>query len=248
MSPKLIVLDKSKAIPVYYQIVKQLQDLITRKVLLPGDVIPSEREFCRELDISRATIRQAINTLVSDGVLYREKGIGTFVAKPKAKLNQLLSRMTNFTNYVLSQDMTPGSKLIERGITPAPPEVSKAMECELGEAVIKVRRLRLADDLPMVIESSYLNLMSCQAVLFADLEHNSLYDTLRTECGLNLSHCHETIELSFCDMEASEHLLIPVGSPIFLLKRMTFTEAGVVEYVVSQCRPDRYKFIIELGL
>ena len=248
MLPKLIALDKSKAIPVYYQIIKQIEDLIARKVLLPDDMIPSERDFCRELNISRATIRQAINRLELDGVLYRKKGIGTFVSKPKPKLSQHLSRMTNFTNYMLSQNMTPSSKLIEREIVAAPLEVSTALKCELGEAVINLRRLRLADDLPMVIENSYLNLVRCKAVLYADLEHGSLYDTLRTECSLNLSHCQETIELSFCDLETSKYLMIPVGSPVFLLKRITFTESGVVEYVISHCRSDRYKFSLELRL
>ncbi|MCL2033674.1 MAG: GntR family transcriptional regulator [Oscillospiraceae bacterium] len=248
MLPIPIVLDKSKAIPAYYQITKQLQDLIARGTWLPGDMIPSERDFCRELDINRATIRQAINTLVGDGILYRKKGIGTFVAKPKPKMNQLLSRMTNFTDYVISQGMVPGNIMIEREIVPAPLEVSKALECEMGDAVIKVHRLRLADDLPMVVECAYLNLMKCQAVLQADLVHDSLYNTLREKCGLQLSHCHETIEISLCDLEISKHLGIPVNSPIFLLKRTTFAEAGVVEYVISQSRPDRHKFIIELGL
>ena len=144
--------------------------------------------------------------------------------------------------------MTPSSMLIEREIVTATPEVSAALVCDLGEAVINLRRLRLADGLPMVIESAYFRLVQCKAVLYADLEHGSLYNTLHTECGLNLSHCSETIELSYCDLETSKYLTIPVGSPIFLLKRITYAEPGAVEYVISQCRTDRYMFAFELRL
>jgi len=248
LNPTDIVINKSAAIPTYYQIMRQLQDMIQRGTLVADEAIPSERDFCKALNISRNTIRQAIGKLVSDGLLYKKKGIGIFVSQQKAKMNQPLSSLPSFTEYVRSQGMTPVSKVIELGLVTPPLEVSKALDCEAYENVIALHRLRLADGLPMAIEKSYLDSVLCQNILYADFNHDSLYETLRNKCGLQLSHCHESIELGFCDVEAGQHLEIPPGTPVFHRTRTTYTKTGAIEYVVSQCRVDRFKFYLEVSL
>jgi len=248
LEPTDIVINKSAAIPTYYQIMRQLQDMIQRGVLVADEAIPSERDFCAALNISRNTVRQAISKLVSDGLLYKKKGIGIFVSQQKAKMNQPLSRLPSFTEYVLSQGMAPVSKVIELGLVTPPLEVSKALECESYENVISLHRLRLAEGLPMAVEKSYLDSVLCQKVLYADFNHDSLYDTLRNKCGLQLTHCHESIELGFCDVETSRHLDIPTGTPVFHRTRTTYTKTGAIEYVISQYRVDRFKFHLEVSL
>jgi len=248
MTPTDIILNKATAIPTYYQITRQLQEMIRCGDLIADEMIPSEREFCKALNINRNTVRQAMNSLVSDGLLYKKKGVGTFVAKKNTKMNQPLLELASFTEYVLSQNMTPSSKIIELKITKASPEVSEALSCEAYDNVISLHRLRLADDLPMVIEKSYLDSVLCKRILNTDLNHESLYDTLRNTCGLQLSHCHETIEFAYCDVDSSKHLDITPGAPVFLRTRTTYANTVAVEYVVSQCRVDRFKFNLEVTL
>jgi len=243
-----ISVDKNNAVPVYYQIMKQMQDAIARGDLPIGEMIPSEREFCKVLDISRNTIRQAVNILINDGLLYKKKGIGTFVAQQKNKMSQPITTLNSFTEYVESLNMAPSSKVIEMSIVQPPYDVSKALGCELGESVIFIKRLRLADGLPMVVENSYLNSVRCQNVLYADLNKDSLYAILREKCGLKLNYCHETIELGFCTIDAGKLLDIQPGKPVFLRTRTTYTDMGAVEYVSSQSRADRFKFSLEVRL
>ncbi len=96
------MIDKNSPIPIYYQLELQIRQFIESEQLQPGDILPSEREFTEKYNISRMTVRQAINNLVSEGLLYRQKGKGTFIAEQK--FEQDLSGLTSF-----SEDMkNPG--------------------------------------------------------------------------------------------------------------------------------------------
>src|SRR5690606_36647664 len=86
---------KNSPIPLYYQLKEILQEMIDNEELKPGDALPSERELCEILGISRMTVRKAVMDLVNEGIVYREQGKGTFVAKPKSK--HLLNKLQGFT-------------------------------------------------------------------------------------------------------------------------------------------------------
>lgn len=104
-------IDKQSPIPIYYQIMEQLKAQIKSGELLPDMPLPSEREYAEQFGISRMTVRQALSNLVNEGFLYRLKGRGTFVSKPK--MEQALQGLTSFTEDMKSRGMTPGSRLID---------------------------------------------------------------------------------------------------------------------------------------
>ncbi|MEI6157324.1 MAG: GntR family transcriptional regulator, partial [Atribacterota bacterium] len=79
----MTILDRKTPIPLYYQLIEMIRKQVETSVLSPGVTIPSERELSEKYHISRPTVRQAIQELVHEGLLYRERGKGTFVSKPK---------------------------------------------------------------------------------------------------------------------------------------------------------------------
>ena len=120
------MIDKTSPLPIYYQLVEWIKGLIERGELKPGDSLPSEREYAERFSISRMTVRQAITELVNGGYLYRQKGVGTFVAEKK--IEQQLMGLTSFTEDMKSRGMEPSSKLVGFEIVPAPSYISAAVK------------------------------------------------------------------------------------------------------------------------
>ena len=148
------MLDKQSPIPIYIQIEEQLKQQIQQGDFPIGTTIPSERELTERFDVSRMTVRQAITNLVNDGLLYREKGRGTFVASPKVE--QPLNGLTSFTEDMMARGMVPSSKMINFEILEPESDISAALQLAQGDEVYFVERIRFADDKPMAIERTYL--------------------------------------------------------------------------------------------
>jgi GntR family transcriptional regulator len=123
-------INRNSKLPLYHQLYEILRSNITRGEWQPGDMIPPESELIDRYQVSRTTVRQVLDMLVNEGLIYRQRGRGTFVAHPTVE--QALVRIISFT-----EDMR------QRGFKP-------------GEELARLERLRLADDEPMSIEDSYL--------------------------------------------------------------------------------------------
>lgn len=210
-------------------------------------MLPSEKEICQRLQISRMTVKQAMDSLVNEGLVYRKRGIGTFVAKPK--IAQPLSKLTSFTNDMLKRGMKPGSHLIEMSLQNPSEEVREKLGLGQQEQVIYIKRLRTADGEPMAVEKAYLNYDYCHEIMDVPLNRVSLYDLLRDVCGIHLVSAYETIEIGTCSTDESNLMKIGFDKPIFLLRRTTCDKLDrIIEYAESVYRSDRYKFEIELKM
>lgn len=241
-------IDKESPIPIYYQLKNYIKEQIESGIWKPGQLISSERELSEEFEISRMTVRQAFNELVNEGLLFRKRGMGTFVAKPK--VNQNLTKLTNFTFDMLSRGMKPGAKVLAVNTIPATKKLSKKLNLLEGDNVVELFRLRLADEEPMALERSFLPYAKAFPILEEEeLENQSLYQLLRDKCNLHLVKAKQTIQISYCDPQDAALLEIAPDTPSLLIERVTFTEDGQpVEYVKSYYRADRYKFSIELNI
>ncbi|GAB7388956.1 phosphonate metabolism transcriptional regulator PhnF [Bacillaceae bacterium] len=242
-----VQIDKESPIPIYYQLKNFIKEQIENGIWKPGDMIPSERELSEEFAISRMTVRQAFNELVNEGLLYRKRGMGTFVAKPK--VDQKLSKLTNFTSDMLSRGMKPGAKVLALNTIPATKKIAEKLNLREGDHVVELFRLRLADEEPMALERSFLPYAKVSPILEEELENKSLYELLRNRCNLHLVRAKQTIEISYCNPQDAALLEIAPDTPSLLIERITFTEDGQpVEYVRSYYRADRYKFSIEMNV
>lgn len=240
------LLDKQSPVPMYVQIEEQLKRQILQKEFAVGSTIPSERELTELFDVSRMTVRQAITNLVKEGLLYREKGRGTFVAAPKVEQPLNGNGLMGFTEDMLSRGMIPSSKLVSfKKIIPEI-DIAQALQLEEGEEVFIVKRIRYADDKPMAIERSYLPF---KLVPELDLEvvEGSLYSFVEQSQELTIGHALQQMEATLVKKEDAELLQISTPSAVLFIERVSYlTNEVPIEIVRSTYRADRYKFISEI--
>lgn len=139
--------------PAKYVVVRDHLLALVAQGLAPGTPVPSERELCESFGVSRMTVRQAIDTLVVDGVLERQQGRGTFVAPPKLDLQV---RLTSFSEEMRRRGMEPGAVFLTAETAPADGAVAEALEIGVGDDVHHLRRLLTADSVPMAIEENWV--------------------------------------------------------------------------------------------
>jgi len=238
------VIDKSSPLPIYYQIEEQLKKQIENGELKPNDSLPSEREFAERFEISRMTVRQAINNLVNDGYLYRQKGRGTFVSEKK--LEQQLVGLTSFTEDMKARGMVPSSKLLSFEIIAASEKIAVQLHISLHAPVYEIKRIRLADDVPMALESVYVSANLVKG-LTESIVNDSLYRYIEEELGLKIGEANQTLESILASETEVKHLGISSYSPVLLIQRNTYLQDGTpLEVVKSSYRADRYKFTINM--
>ncbi len=229
---------------IYLQLLDIITQQITAKKLEPGDMLPSENEFCEAYHISRTTVRQALRELEEQGLITRKRGLGTYVTEQK--VSRHLGNLYSFSDDMKKLGMTPSSKILSYRL------VDKA-DCLLpmqrfdSDRLIEVVRLRLADERPMLIERTCLPVNLCPDLSWERLENNALYTILSEHYGLQLYKAVETYEAVVLSKEESQTLQCEVGQPAFLLKRSTWdVEQRLIEYTVSVMPSSRSKFEITM--
>lgn len=187
------------------------------------------------------TVRQAINNLVNEGYLYRQKGRGTFVSKQKVE--QRLHGLTSFTEDMLERGMKPSSKLLSFEVIPAGLETASHLKLKKNAPVYEIKRVRLADDVPMALETTYVPANLVKG-LTEEIIHQSLYSYIEEKLNLVISEAFQQIEASIAKESEIKHLQIEKGSPILLILRTSYLHDGTpFEFVKSAYRADRYKFV-----
>ena len=166
-----------------------------------GDAIPSERQLCSELGVSRLTVRAALDDLVRDGMLVRRHGSGTFVSEPK--IAQELT-MTSFTEDMRRRGMVPGSRTLDLHVSPAGPHLGRLLHVSPSEPVVVIKRVRLADHETMAIETLHVRESLVPGLTRADLEQRSFYDILQERFGIEIVGGLQTIEPTVTNEEESE--------------------------------------------
>lgn len=235
------MINKNSPVPIYHQLEEYIKQQIENGVLAEESVIPSEREFAERFQISRMTVRQAINNLVSEGYLKRQKGRGTFVTKKKVE--QELQGMTSFTEDMLSRGMNPSSILLSFQIIPADKKSALALRIDEADSVYKIKRIRLADGAPMALETAYIPVEIVPG-LTEENSNLSLYHYIEENLALSISEATQEIEASTADSFDAETLEINIGDPILLIERISYLQEGIpFELVKSTFRADRYRFI-----
>ena len=222
---------------------ERVLDLIEQ--LTVGEAIPSERQLSADLGVSRLTVRAALDNLVREGLLVRKRGSGTFVSEPK--IAQELT-MTSFTEDMRRRGMVPASRTLDLRTAPAGAWLGRILHVSPSEPVVIIKRLRLADDETMAIETLHVRAALVPDLSAGDLEDHSFYALLTDRYGLDIVGGSQTIESTVTNEEESDVLGVPLHSPALLFERTTRSRAGeVVEYVRSIYRGDRYRVVTELS-
>ena len=227
--------------PKHVQLSDVLAELATRE-LGPDTAIPSERELMTTYDVSRATVRKAIDSLVAGGLLHRIQGKGTFVARPRIESRLHLA---SFSDDMRRRGLTPSTRLMLVDEERPPAEVVRALRLGRGTAW-RIDRVRLADGQPMAIEQGWY-----PRALLPDLDTEdltgSLYTLFASRYGLVIDAAEQTVWGEAAEGATARRLEAPVHTPLLVFRRVSSAAGRPVEYVVSRYRGDRYQVHMSLG-
>lgn len=228
--------------PKHAQLSDVLADLALRE-LGPDAAIPSERELMATYDVSRATVRRAIESLVTDGLLHRIQGKGTFVAKPRVESRLHLA---SFSQDMSSRGLTPSTRLMRVEEERPPTEVAEALALDDDALAWRIDRVRLADEKPMALEQGWY-----PAALLPDLDTQDLTGSLYTLFAEHYGHVIDAAEQTLWGESAegvtARRLEAPVHTPLLVFRRLSSAAGRPLEYVVSRYRGDRYQLHMTLG-
>jgi GntR family transcriptional regulator len=224
------------------QVRQRLEDLIA--TMAPGEPLPAERQLAAELGVARMTLRRAIDALVAEARLIRRQGAGTFVAPPR--VTQHLSA-TSFSSDMRARGLRPGSHTLFARQSPAGIVLSSLLEVPATAAVLHVRRLRTADDVPMALEDLHVPMAVAPGLTGEDLEGRSFYELLQQRWGVTISSGTQTVEACLTTAADAAELGTEPGDPAFLFERTSRVAGGAVaEFVRSVYRGDRYRIVADI--
>jgi GntR family transcriptional regulator len=246
--PPMIV--RQPGLTAHAQIEDWLADEIAGGHLTPGDRLPTEHDLAAWLGVSRMTLRQALSELAQRGLLTRTvgRGGGTFVAEPK--LEQDLTTLAGFSEQLRRHGKVAGARVLAATQIPASSTTAAALELSEGEPVHDVRRIRLADGRPIVIEHSQFPARLFPGLLDCRLD-GSLYDLLADNFGQRPHRARESLEPVVAGVREAEALEIAEGAPLMLVERTAYSQSGQpLEYARDLFRGDRTRVVVwtsELG-
>ncbi len=234
-------LQRNHPLPLYAQLRDALRaDLLTGR-LRAHEQLPSERELCARFRVSRMTVRQALLDLAREGLIYSRAGKGTFASEPK--IDQQLKTLSGFSQDMRSRGSVPSSRVLEAKTERADARLARRLGLATGTKIIVLSRVRLADGMPLALETAHLPAALCPNLLRHDFAHESLYSVLEHDYGYHLTRAEQTIEAALARPHEATLLQLTLPAPVLVMERLTYTDQGIlIEYVHSVYRGDRYKF------
>ncbi len=231
--------------PRYVRLRKRIQEGIDTGLLEPGAPLPPEREIATVTELSRVTVRKAIQELVEKGAIVQRQGSGSFVAEAVPRVEQSLSLLTSFSEDMARRGLTSTSTWLERGIFMPSPEEVQALSLPAGESVARIARLREAGGKPMALERASLPL---DILPNPTLVTASLYEVLAAD-GNRPVRATQKISAINLDAETAAILGVAEGAAGLKIERTSYLASGrVVEFTRSVDRGDAYDFVAELRL
>ncbi|MCL2676531.1 MAG: GntR family transcriptional regulator [Streptococcaceae bacterium] len=231
-----------KEVPNYIRIHDNIKGSVEDKTWKIGERLPSERDLAEEFQVSRMTARQAITSLVEEGILERRVGSGTYVASHRVR--EKMRGTTSFTEIIISQGKTPSSKVLSYTKT-----LPNDVECEKlnipsHTKIIRMERIRYADDLPICYEVASIPLHIVESFDKTDITNN-FFKTLQDN-DMKIGKSQQIISAKKISKEIADYLKVKAGSAILNLTQVSYLEGGeAFEYVLSQYVSDRFEFYLE---
>jgi GntR family transcriptional regulator len=240
----LFKINRNSKLPLYSLIEDNFRELILSGQLKPGNAIPSEWELADLYQVSRLTVRHALDNLARQGWLNRRHGVGTFVANPTVA--RIAPSKLSFTEQMRAIGRTPSSRQISFQVVSANAEIASYLGLQESDPVVEITRLRLADDEPILLETSYLSQARFPDLdETVDLSHNSLYEYLYTQYQANVASMDQTLEPVLLTEAEAKYLGTQAGTPAVLSEITAFSSEGEpIEYCWSVTRGDKCKFYL----
>jgi GntR family transcriptional regulator len=232
-------------IPLYYQLKDLLEEQIASGSFQPGEMIPSENQLCKSYQISRTTVRQALNELVGSGVLVRTQGKGTFVSK--SFLEKPAARLSGFNQNMKEIGVKPGSEVLQ--FAPIVPSFQARTRLHLAEneAAIYIKLLRFANDEVVGIDSSFFPFKRFLKLLDEDFSNQSIYHVFRTKFDTHPTRHTYQIEAIRCPREIANDLEVTPADIVLHVFGIVYDQNDIpFEFSEEFYRADRYAFQAEI--
>lgn len=241
------LIKSSIPLPLYYKLKQSILTMIDNEELMPDQLIPSERELIEIHQISRTTVRKAIEELVNEGHLYKIHGKGTFVKG--RRFAQGLINLTSCGDSLRDQGFNIDVKLLDSGIIEPSNLILHNLHLQKGEKVFLTKRVFYGDDDPINFATSYIPLKFVRGIEKHDFSQESLYKTLEGEFNVKILKADRTIEAVLASENERNALKVEKKHPLLKFTGWVYGHLEgmekLIEYFVSYYRSDRSKFYIE---
>lgn len=236
-----IALDRSSPVPLYHQVASAFEQAIREGQLPPETKLQNEIDLAKRYNLSRPTMRQAMDRLVRDGLIVRRRGVGTQVVGPRVHRSLQLSSLFN---DLQAEGASPTTEVLSAERIPANEEIAGRLDLRPGTEVLHLRRLRLLEDRPLALMENWLP--DPQAVDVDALTAQGLYDQLRRH-RVDFHMAHQTVGAAVAEKDQAEILDVETGAPLVTMERTAYDSRGAAaEYGHHLYRADRYSFDITL--
>jgi GntR family transcriptional regulator len=229
----------------YWQLAERVRGRIADGRYADGAQLPTEEALGREFGVSRITVRAALDRLVAEGLVRRERGRGTFVAARPVALD--LERFTDFAEDMAAAGFAPSSRVGHVGEEPATPEVAAQLGVAPGTPIVRVDRLRLADDRPLAFDRTYLPLRFGRLLDRAALATTTILRRLEADCGIPVIAGRYAIAATLAAGEVAAALALAPGDPVLLVHRTPRTTGDTpLFHQQRHYRGDRISYTLDL--
>jgi GntR family transcriptional regulator len=242
----IVNIDPDNPLPLYAQVESILAAGIVDGTFPPGTRLPNEDELVARYAVSRTTIRQTIQNLVRRGLVEIRRGKGTFVLQ--AKITQELTELSGFVEDMQSLGRQASARLVDKQIVPASESVARQLAMPAGTLVVRIQRVRLADNAPLSFDETYLPREIGEKIIENNLETEPIFSLLEQKYDTPLVEAEYRLEAVLADMTVARALGLNVGSSIFLIERTSYTAGHQpIDYEKLYYRGDQIRFVTRLA-
>ncbi len=238
------MLDPYSRLPLYVQLRDALRGQIENGEWKVGSQVPTESELMEQYRVGRATVRQALQELVNQGLLYRKQGKGTFVSRPRQEDD--IEALISFTAEMTARGVTPSARVLGTWVMNAPADIREQLQLKDNDKALRLERLRFGDGVPIALELAHLNYEMVPGLEKEDLT-GSLYHRLVHVHELRITRVQQTVQPGLASGREAELLGIRRGSPVLVIDRLSFIQDGKpLETMHFVYRGDLYQVKAEL--
>jgi GntR family transcriptional regulator len=239
-------INPNSRLPLHAQVEQALFGSISIGVLPPGSQLPAEGELSRRYAVSRTTVRTAVQSLVARGLVEIRRGKGTFVTQPT--ITQELTELTGFVEDMQALGREPSARVLDRRLVAASETVARQLSLRRGDTVARIQRVRLADDIPLSFDETYLPQELGEKIMTDDLENQPIFSLLEQKYATPLVEAEYRLAAVASHGTVARALGMEAGSPIFLIERTTFSgNRRPVDYERLYYRGDHVRFVTRLA-
>jgi DNA-binding GntR family transcriptional regulator len=233
-------------IPLYHQLEQNLRARIHANEFGPGDALPTEERICEDYGISRITVRRALDALISQGLIVKKRGVGSFVAERRDGVRSV--RLIGSLDEFLAGAGSLKTRFLSMQIMPAPPKAAEALKLETDAEAVRLELSAELEGHPVGYLELFFPTWAGEALRPEDIETNTpAIRTIERKLNIRISRAEQVIEAGAAGEDAAPYLGLKPHDPVLRIQRVYYDAAGrAVEAVFGHHHPEHYRYSLEL--